>query len=188
MLTEEQITNNRHEIISLLRSTGREGIDVVINYLVESGFFERKGSQGRHKHHDYKGGLAEHSLGVYRLALYLNEKCNPNSVIIAGLLHDICKANSFKPSTSLYHGHGLRSVNILQDYLKFLLTDDEREAILFHMHGNRCECELAQIVHSGDWGNCGGYPYELVKMLKGPVLEYERVNNTLRGVFRNIIK
>lgn len=39
MLTDEQIEINKDEIISLLRSIKREGVDNVIDYLIKSNFF-----------------------------------------------------------------------------------------------------------------------------------------------------
>ena len=91
MISSETITTNRDLIISLLRATEREGIEKVIRYLDESGFYEAPSSTNRH--HNWKGGLAEHSLGVYKMALELNSDIPHESLVIASLLHDICKAS-----------------------------------------------------------------------------------------------
>ena len=164
VLTEQQIENNRIEVINLLKSTRKEGIERVIAYLDKSGFFYARGS---YKHHVYRGGLAEHALGVYRRCLAANDGCDTNSIIISALLHDLCKANSNYPSTIDYPGHGRRSVDILEGYLQFKLTHDEHVAILNHMHGAPYKGDLARLVHSADWQDAGGYPIACVGFLKG---------------------
>lgn len=133
MLTKEEIYKNKDEIISLLKSTEREGIDRVIDFLNHSGYFHLYGS---FHHHTYNGGLAEHSLGVYKLAKKFNTNCDEKSIIISALLHDICKTKYNFPEGVEYKGHGSKSVAILEDFLKFKLTDEERRAIRFHMKGN----------------------------------------------------
>lgn len=130
MLTDEEIKNNKNEIIELLKSTNREGIDKVINFLYKSGYFYLYGS---FKHHAYRGGLAEHSLGVYKLAEKFNNGCNLDGVIISSLLHDICKTKYDFTEGVEYKGHGSKSIAILEDFLNFKLTDEERIAIRFHM-------------------------------------------------------
>lgn len=55
MLSREQIESNKQEIISLLRSTQREGIEKVIKYLFKSNFFIIDSSRDRH--HNWHGGL-----------------------------------------------------------------------------------------------------------------------------------
>ena len=59
---EKEIKKNKRKIISLLYETKREGIENVIRYLEESGFYEVPSSICRH--HNWRGGLAEHCLGV----------------------------------------------------------------------------------------------------------------------------
>lgn len=62
MLTEQEVNENREKIISLLRSTRRNGMEKVIGYLNDSGFFSVPSSTRRH--HNWRGGLAQHCLGV----------------------------------------------------------------------------------------------------------------------------
>lgn len=69
MLTQQEIDNNKDTIISLLRSTKREGMENVIEYLNNSGFFIVPSSI--HRHHNWRGGLAQHCLGVCMIALDL---------------------------------------------------------------------------------------------------------------------
>lgn len=73
-LTEEDIKKNHDEIISLLRSTEREGVEKLIEYLEENNYFTYAASKSRHD--SFYGGLAYHSLMDYREAMriYENEK------------------------------------------------------------------------------------------------------------------
>ena len=151
------------KIIDLLRSTNREGIEKVITWLSdESDFFEAPASTAFHG--NYSGGLAEHSLNVCEIALDLHEmlsKRKPeligqvpkDSLILAALLHDVCKANIYKTvikkrqnSSGFWEaydtyavdysqfplGHGEKSVIILLR-LGLDMTDDEIMAIRWHM-------------------------------------------------------
>lgn len=167
MLTNNQIFDNNNEIVRLLQSTNREGMDNVIRYLDESGFYEAPSSVCRH--HNWKGGLAEHCLGVYRIASELNDGLPHDSIVIAGILHDICKASklyydaegNIQRRQSHIKGHGRRSVKLLEK-CGLILTEDERLAIRWHMGGHhalpeeRDEIELARnnplwkLIHKAD--------------------------------------
>ena len=135
------IEENKNEIITLLKSTRRDNIEQVINYLNESGFFESPASVGHHN--SFKGGLAKHSLEVFREAVKLNhEKGLPdNSIIICSLLHDICKADQYrirnnksvKIEKNCKKGHGRRSMFILKRKCQLPLDYDEEMAIWWHM-------------------------------------------------------
>ena len=148
--------------IELLRSTERQGIEEVITYLEESGFFIAPASTGHHL--SYEGGLMEHSINVYDMAIAMRgpivamkpemeEKMTKENIIIAALLHDVCKANIYKKTkkwdfakdgtpeqkekyTTNYSempvGHGEKSVIILLG-LGLKLTLDEMVAIRWHM-------------------------------------------------------
>lgn len=88
----------------LLRSTGREGIEDLIAFLRKSDFYTAPASGRYHNCHEH--GLLEHSLNVYEC---LKNKANsepwatilsqvsPASMIIAPLLHDLCKTYFYKP-------------------------------------------------------------------------------------------
>jgi 23S rRNA maturation-related 3'-5' exoribonuclease YhaM len=120
MFTENQISTNKDAIVSLLRSTNRKGIEAVIQYLEDSGFFTAPSSINGH--HNWKGGLAEHCLGVYQIACAHAGDMPKDSIIIAGLLHDICKASRLfydaNGDIQIHHtyikGHGYRSVKLLE--------------------------------------------------------------------------
>jgi hypothetical protein len=86
------------EILGLLNAVKREGMPELIKFLDESDFFKAPCSMVFHLCRE--GGLAEHSLNVYNL---LKEKIErykvdvpPESVIICGILHDLCKVNFYK--------------------------------------------------------------------------------------------
>ena len=112
------MTNSIDTFKTLLRSTNREGMETLIKWLDDSDFFTAPASTRYHSCH--KGGLLEHSLNVYRC---LKEKANQpiwkevfaeigeDSLIIAALLHDICKANFYEieyRNKKIYSEHGLK--------------------------------------------------------------------------------
>lgn len=87
---------------SLLLSTKRKGIDELVYWLENSDFRVAPASTRFHNCHE--GGLLEHSLNVYFEATRqkdLIELFNVplDSIIIAALLHDICKVNYYKMDT-----------------------------------------------------------------------------------------
>ena len=90
----------KEEIIKLLKSTNREGIDKVIEFMEKSDFFTAPASTRFHG--AYEGGLAAHSFKVYEILKYKIKnniediQVPEESIIISALLHDICKANYYK--------------------------------------------------------------------------------------------
>lgn len=152
----------KEEFIEMLRSTGRDGIDDVIEYLEEAGFFTAPASAGHHL--NVEGGLVKHSLNTAKAALAIWEgmkKLEPSletevkrdRIIIAALLHDVCKSDIYKRSVkkrknklglwedsegykvsykNFPMGHGEKSlVVVLLSGLE--LYDDEMLAIRWHM-------------------------------------------------------
>ena len=138
----ERMSKQRTEIIDLLKSTERENIDAVIQYLDDSGFFYRASSP--HKHHNWPGGLAEHSLGTCKLALSRGKDLPRDSVIIAAMLHDTCKSDRFwfkgrfigkhRSKCTMDDSHSVRSVFLLKK-CNLKLKEAERFAIRWHMKG-----------------------------------------------------
>lgn len=144
------------EFKSLLLSTKRKGVKEVINYLEQSDFTVAPASTRYHG--DYEGGLLDHSLHVYHEAMRLKDLSKlfnlpDESVIIAALLHDICKVNFYKVEMRnvkengtwvqkpyytvddpLPLGHGEKSV-ILLLALGLELTEVEISMIRGHMGG-----------------------------------------------------
>ena len=146
-LSDKQIDINKKEILRLLISTQREGVERVIDYMYSSGFFKIPSSIDRH--HCWKGGLAEHSLNVCKIALSRGEGSLPkDSIIVCSLLHDICKVGqlcydemgNLRRRETYIKGHGKRSVKLLE-MLNFNLNEDERRAIRWHMGGYHAKAE-----------------------------------------------
>ncbi|MGM9803646.1 MAG: HD domain-containing protein [Muribaculaceae bacterium] len=159
---EIDVKANKEEFIRLLRSTNRDGVEDVIEELEEMGFFTAPASCAQHL--NVEGGLVQHSLNVCRVALMLREQMNvfegelknevpEDRVIIASLLHDVCKADIYfrtvkKRKTSIgtwedsegykisYKnfpmGHGEKSVIVLMG-MGLAMYDDEMLAIRWHM-------------------------------------------------------
>ena len=156
------LTQNKQRFIEILKNTERENIDYVIEDLEAFGFFEAPASVKNHN--NYPGGLLQHSLNVYDMAMELREtaiklrpdltaQLRPDSIAIAALLHDTCKADIYrkvqrarKNEVGLYEkfdeyqvsyenfpvGHGEKSViMLLRSGLD--LDDDEILAIRWHM-------------------------------------------------------
>lgn len=152
----------KEEFIELLRSTKRAGIEDVLKDLEDWGFYEAPASAGHHL--NVAGGLVQHSLNTCKAALavyegmttlepYLANEVKRESVIIASLLHDVCKTDIYKPTVkrrknqlgiwedsegykvtykNFPMGHGEKSV-ILLLCSGLELFDDEMLAIRWHM-------------------------------------------------------
>lgn len=95
----------KETFIGLLKSTNREGIDKLIEWLETTDFYTAPASTRFHG--NYEGGLLEHSLNVCNALINLS-KCtafsnfeestlSEDTIIIASLLHDLCKANIYVP-------------------------------------------------------------------------------------------
>lgn len=97
----EQTVSVRDMIETALKKTGREGVDDLIAYMDEIGFFTAPASGGNHSNGE--GGLAEHSLNVlnmiekFGVAALGGEGYNAiqGSAIIVALLHDLGKCGDF---------------------------------------------------------------------------------------------
>ena len=152
----------KNRFISLLKSTGRDGVDNVIGGLEKLGFFTAPASTRFHLSHE--GGLLEHSLNVCNMAIMVRNEMvayDPSlesslpleSVILVSLLHDVCKAEvyvpvqkwrkdasnqweqytTYEPDYSHFPmGHGEKSVIRLMG-MGLRLTVDEMLAIRWHM-------------------------------------------------------
>lgn len=156
------INENKGEFVKLLKSTGREGVDDVIEELERLGFFSAPASAGHHL--NVEGGLVQHSLntckaafaiweGMKALEPSLDTEVKKESIIISALLHDVCKADIYKRSVKKRKnklgqwedcegykvsykdfpmGHGEKSLVVI--LLSGLeLYDDEMLAIRWHM-------------------------------------------------------
>ena len=155
------VQQKKDECIALLRSTKRDKIEDLISHITRMGYFEAPGS---YRHHRFVGGLVSHSLETYHKAMALREEklregftleqMPEESVIIAALMHDLCKADVLRFNTETHRvfnchsnrkggGHSRRSVRMVDDS-GFILTGPEREAILWHMGGKRILSDKGQ--------------------------------------------
>ena len=145
----------KEEFISLLRSTNREGIEEVIQFLEKSDFYKAPASTRFHG--SFEGGLLEHSMKVYEILKHkvknsvLDLNVSDDTLIIIALLHDICKVNFYKVDyrnaknergewekvpyyavdDTIPYGHGEKSVMMITEYMK--LTVEEKYCIRWHM-------------------------------------------------------
>ncbi len=142
----------------------REGADKLLEWMRDKSDFFHAPASSKY-HNAFEGGLVEHSLNVARRLKMLvdaEKKLHPEkesiaritdeSVVICGLLHDICKANFYKVDyrnkkedgewirvpyytieEELPYGHGEKSVYIINGFLR--LTREEALAINWHMGG-----------------------------------------------------
>ena len=101
----EKMKEVKEEILEILKSTKRPGMDKLCEKLDEIGFFTAPCSGSYHLAKE--GGLAEHSLNVYKImradaALkmpYSYRNKNHDSIIICSLLHDVGKCGDYgKPN------------------------------------------------------------------------------------------
>lgn len=129
----------------------RPGAEKLLDWLDRNEFFTAPASS---KHHlAVPGGLALHSLNVYRRLVEIAEKEEDGqtpayktkvlpleSIAIMALLHDVCKTDCYHkdPATSTYKfrdplplGHGEKSVYIITRYMELYPT--EALAIRWHM-------------------------------------------------------
>ena len=145
----------KEEFISLLRSTNREGIEEVIQFLEKSDFYKAPASTRFNG--SFEGGLLEHSMKVYEILKHkvknslLDLNVSDDTLIIIALLHDICKVNFYKVDyrnaknergewekvpyytvdDTIPYGHGEKSVMMITEYMK--LTVEEKYCIRWHM-------------------------------------------------------
>ena len=137
----------------------RDGSKELLEFLEKSDFFIAPASTQFHS--NFQGGLCSHSINVYNRFLKMikleygedYEKIISNETIaICGLLHDLCKIDTFKSDVrnkkvdgnwvqvpcytvedSLPYGHGEKSVYIISGFMK--LTREEAMIINWHMGG-----------------------------------------------------
>ncbi len=132
----------------------REGAAELLAWMQGTDFFTAPASTRFHG--ACEAGLVMHSLNVYDVlkARFGSEGQNPESLAICGLLHDLCKANFYKPGfrnvkddeTGVWnkvpsysvqdafpYGHGEKSVFLIERFLR--LKPAEAVAIRWHMGG-----------------------------------------------------
>jgi len=163
-MKKDKNMDNKKRFDEVLRGSGRNGIGRVLAELDALGFYTAPASTRFHG--SEPGGLLQHSLNVYDEAMLIREaqlricpeivhRLPANSVAIAALLHDVCKAEVYKEVEKFKKdaygkwekykaygvdysafplGHGEKSViRLLRWGLE--MTDDEILAIRWHMSG-----------------------------------------------------
>lgn len=147
MMTED-LTELKKEFDRLIRDTGRINAEKVLSHLEQIGFYTAPAS--RKDHLGCEGGLLQHSFNVYQMACLVwrqlaairpMDDVTHDNIVIASLLHDICKARRYvrqpdgsyeKTYSDFPAGHGEKSVIMLLR-LGFPLTESEILAIEYHM-------------------------------------------------------
>src|SRR5665811_1645066 len=101
-----QVAPNQDQetVIYLLQSVNRPGIESLIDYLLESDYFVAPAST--RYHNVFKGGLCQHSLNLVHTFSAANKQLQkplpPASVVLCGLLHDLCKVGAYLQTGESY--------------------------------------------------------------------------------------
>lgn len=156
----------KDEFCELLRSTNRPGVDDVIADLESQGFFEAPASAGHHL--NVAGGLAKHSLNACHAALGVWESMSKldstlatevtrDSIIIAALLHDVCKTDIYRRSVkkrknSLGQWEDAEGYKV--SYKSFPMGHGEKSVVMVLLSGVEVsDAEMLAIRwHMGAWG------------------------------------
>ncbi len=112
----------------------------LIAWLDATGFFESPAS--RKYHSAYRCGLSIHSHNVYTTLIaydkLLKLETPKDSLIIAALLHDVCKIDAYIGEAAPYknnrdkpEGHATLSIIRIKEFID--LTELEEKMILYHM-------------------------------------------------------
>jgi len=154
------VTDYEDEFVGIYNENiTRSGADKLLEYIVSTDFFTAPASTRYHG--SFEGGLAAHSLNVYRcLKDYLERESAKNlygmnysseTVAVTALLHDLCKINFYSTDyrntknergewvkvpyytvdDKLPYGHGEKSVYIISGFMR--LSREEAFAIRYHM-------------------------------------------------------
>ena len=106
LFSEEFFLAEKSRFIQLLQGTHRPGIERLIAWMeTKCDFFDAPSSTVFHN--NFPHGLLFHSLNVYDAAMAIDEHMFPlgafeergythENIVIATLLHDLCKANNYK--------------------------------------------------------------------------------------------
>ena len=147
--------DQREEFLSIFsQHVTRPGADKLLAWLYTADFFRAPASTRFHG--ACAGGLLMHSLNVYHCLRehYFEPGDSEESFALCALLHDVCKANFYKPGTrnvkneatgqwekvptftiedAFPYGHGEKSVFLIERFVR--LKPAEAVAIRWHMGG-----------------------------------------------------
>lgn len=154
-MKEEEIQKLWQEFIDLLRSTKRDNIENLIQWLDSTDF--KYAPASTQYHGAFKGGLLKHSLNVYHCLQDFKTTVDfmeipQDTLIITALLHDVCKIDCYVESTRnvkdetghwvtvpyyqydelLPWGHGQKSVILILQHGVYL-NNTEISMIVNHM-------------------------------------------------------
>ena len=149
------LEKNKSEFIEILGCVRRQGIESLLESLLEEGDFFKAPASSRY-HGAFPGGLCAHSIAVYHQLKNLAELYAPGvyseeSLAIVSLFHDLCKVNVYKTEMRnvkkdgqwvqlpfykfeenfAFGGHGEKSVFLVMEHMA--LTREEAVAINTHM-------------------------------------------------------
>ena len=127
-------------IVEALKETKRNGVEKLIDYMLEGGFFSCPASSKFHL--NVEGGLAIHTWNVYcefwDLAQHYKLDISKDSLAITSLTHDLCKMGAylkngtgFKWNKEQPKGHGTLSVKRVKEFIE--LDEIEELCIRYHM-------------------------------------------------------
>jgi hypothetical protein len=158
-------SKSQERFCSILRQTNRENIEFVIEDLTSMGFFDAPASA--RNHYNYAGGLVEHSLNVYDMAIALRKsiielrpdmaaKLNEDSIAIAALLHDVCKTDIYrlvtrKEKNEIGVWEDVQRYEV--DYTNFPIGHGEKSVVMLLRSGLDLEDEEIFAIrwHMGAW-------------------------------------
>ena len=154
-MTDRPVSELKEEFFSIFaQHVTRPGSDKLLAWMETTDFFRAPASTRYHG--ACEGGLLLHSLNVYHALrdTYFEEGDREESFAISALLHDLCKANFYKPGTrnvkndvtgqwekvptytiedQFPYGHGEKSVFLIERFMR--LKTAEAVAIRWHMGG-----------------------------------------------------
>lgn len=148
-----------------LRETNREGIENIIEFTRSTDFYTAPSSVNNHSNYD--GGLLDHSILVYTLAMRyrealietkpeLAERLSVESVTISALLHDICKTCFYKKA---WKSRKNKESDTWESYEGYEIEDSfpighgEKSVIMLQNFGLKLTADemLAIRFHMGAW-------------------------------------
>ena len=158
IMSKEELEEQKEMILDLLRSTERDGIDKLADYLSDSTDFFTAPASTRF-HNNFSGGLAQHCLNVYENFKSLLEICKCNTYVVETRnrkneqgqweKYNIWATNK---DVDIPLPHSSRSIAIIRKFIK--LSIKEELTIFYHM------------------GPYGGEDYEYRNMLKAANEKY----------------
>lgn len=204
-MNDQEIFENWEIFKDLLKSTNRENINNLIEWLDKSDF--KLAPASIKYHNSFRGGLLKHSLDVYyAMADFSNFikffDLSQETIIITALLHDICKVNCYSVGSRnvkneqgewiqvpVYNwdeqeplGHASKSIMLIYEN-GVQLTKIERAMILNHMGFSSLESERGASQVSSLFSKC---PQSLLLHWADEACTFIKESQDLQNRFRQI--